>query len=81
MSKKIDYTQRAYDKLCMALTMEELCAFLDILGKINILDFGKWYRGSTPADILISAFIWSKTKLGDDYWKAVYIRLGGSNIE
>lgn len=74
-----DYTQRNFDKLCAALTMDELANFMDCLPMEKYGCFNFLYPISIqplyPEDTLNYALKWHRTPQGSQYWSDVYERL------
>lgn len=74
-----DYTQRNFDKLCAALTMDELANFMDCLpmrehdcvNNHDVIASQPLY----PEDTLNYAMTWYKTPQGEWYWINVFERL------
>jgi len=74
-----DYTQRNFDKLCAALTMDELANFMDCL---PLNDKSSKYDNKlvgslllTPSKTLWHSFVWHLTNQGHSYWNDVCTRL------
>jgi len=75
-----DYTQENYDRLCAALTMDELANFMDelprkktagrLIGDRTIASYKLW-----PAKVLDFSLYWKDSLMGQQYWVEVHNRL------
>ena len=62
-----------FDKLCQALTMDELAEFCLVIKAGQILTYQRVRRSAYEA--LDFAFWWDGSPQGGDYWRKVYRRL------
>jgi len=69
-----DYKQRNFDKLCAALTMDELANFMDCLPIPSPYHMiGDTY--TLPSVTLSWCMIWDESPQGFDYWYYIASRL------
>jgi len=69
-----DYTQRNFDKLCAALTMDELANFMDCI-PLGKQDYRMKHEKLSPASVLLLCMAWYETPQGGRYWASIDIRL------
>ena len=73
-----DYTQENYDRLCAALTMDELANFMDCIPFRYLSEGIRMQlkeRYLSPSMSLDFTMIWLYTPQGHEYWSSVRDRL------
>ena len=84
MKRKIDCQQENFQRLCNALTMEELGNYMDCIGTKSFCRGTYFFselhetintRDLPPCRMLDLSMVWRKTPQGQKYWEGVWHRL------